>query len=427
MRTRVFLIYLIILPGFLHAQHHDLNYYLDQAIISSPLINQNKNENTIVALDLMQVKSILSKPEINVEANVLFAPIVSHDKNSNRFQWVTEGAENYTGYDLANTDGGQYQAFVSVKQPLLTGSKFKSLSNKSDIASRINENNIMLTEHELEQLVSYQYILCLKSKAQTENSSVILKELGNQLPIMQKLVESAIYKQTDYMLLQIELQNYEIEFKAFQADYRNNLYDLNLICGINDTTVVDIEDTNFELKQDTINHSQFLLSYKLDSLNIAANQAIFELKYKPQLDVFANAGLNAVYLPAFNRLGFSTGISFSWNIYDGNLRKMQRDKSTINLKTLDFEKNHFVKQNEIHKNKILNQIESLDQRVNLANDQLNNYYKLYDAYALELFQGEISVMDFKNLVKDIAAKNQESLLLKMEKEALINSYNYWNY
>jgi hypothetical protein len=52
----------------------------------------------------------------------------------------------------------------------------------------------------------------------------------------------------------------------------------------------------------------------VDSLNITADQSISDLKYKPQVNLFANAGLNAIYLPAFNRFGLSTGITFSWNI-----------------------------------------------------------------------------------------------------------------
>jgi hypothetical protein len=36
-------------------------------------------------------------------------------------------------------------------------------------------------------------------------------------------------------------------------------------------------------------------------------------------------------------------------------------------------------------------------------------------------------MDFKNLEKDFVAKKQERALLGLEKQALIISYNYWNY
>lgn len=411
----------------LNAQQKDLNFYLEQAKINSPLINKSKNENKVVTLDLQQIRSILSKPEINLVSGILFAPIVSHDNNSNRFEWVSNGATNYTGYDMALTDGGQYQASVSLKQPLLAGSKYQTYSNKAGISSQINNNNIELTIHELEQVVGYQYLLCIKSKKQTDNSLLLLNELDGQVEIMQKLVKNAIYKQTDLMLLQIEVQNYMAECKMYQSEYMTNLYDLNLICGINDTTKVDLPDMNLILNREKVISSKFSIAYKLDSLNIIADQAINELKYKPQLDLFANAGLNAVYMPAFNRLGFSTGLTLSWNIFDGRQRDIQRAKSNVNLQILEFEKKDFLTRNEIGKNNILNQILTLDQRIILNEQQMDNYNKLYNVYSIELSQGEASVMDFKNLLKDIAAKKQESLLLEMEKQYLINSYNYLNY
>jgi len=165
----------------LNAQQKDLNFYLEQAKINSPLINKSKNENKVVTLDLQQIRSILSKPEINLVSGILFAPIVSHDNNSNRFEWVSNGATNYTGYDMALTDGGQYQALVSLKQPLLAGSKYQTYSNKAGISSQINNNKIELTIHELEQVVGYQYLLCIKSKRQTDNSLLLLNELDDQV------------------------------------------------------------------------------------------------------------------------------------------------------------------------------------------------------------------------------------------------------
>ena len=81
----------------------------------------------------------------------------------------------------------------------------------------------------------------------------------------------------------------------------------------------------------------------------------------------------------------------------------------------------------MNKNKILNQITALVQRIILNEKQADQYASLYDAYSRELSQGEISVMDFKNLLKDIAAVKQEIILQKLEKQILINSYNYLNY
>jgi hypothetical protein len=110
------------------------------------------------------INSVLSKPEINIEASALFAPIISHDNSIYKFEFVSNGASNYTGYDMALTDGGQYQSVVSIKQPLFTSTSLKTYSNKADITRQMNENRISLTSHELEKIISHQYILCLKSK-----------------------------------------------------------------------------------------------------------------------------------------------------------------------------------------------------------------------------------------------------------------------
>jgi len=410
-----------------YAQVRDLNYFLEKARANSPLIQKNKNNIKILELDLQQTQRILKSPVLNLESNILFAPIITHTANSNQLNLVSNGSDSYSGYDLGITNGGQYQAFLSLKQPLLGQSSLKVYSNRSEILEKQNNNSTSLTIHEIEQLVSYQYILCVKSKMQIKNEEQLRAQLNDQLNVMQKLVNSAVYKNTDLLLLQIEKQNLEISNKAFEDDYAGNLYDLNLLCGINDSSKVNIEESDLQMRPELSSQSGFLTSYKLDSLVIMADQSISELKYKPQLSLFANAGLNAVYLPAFNRLGISAGLTFSWNLYDGNQRKLEREKSNVNINTLQFEKSHFISQQEINKNKIKSQINSLNNRTILIENQLKQYEKLYDAYQNELKQGLISVMDFKNLMKDITTKKQDFLLLKMEKQLLVNSYNYWNY
>jgi outer membrane protein TolC len=426
MRPLILLIFLIF-SDILSSQQPDLNYYLEKAKANSPLINQSRNQSLIADLDLIQIKAILSKPEINVEAGVLFAPIVSHDNSTNKFQLVSEGADKYTGYDLAATDGGQYQAVVSLRQNLFTASKYKSYSDMNDVSHRLNENTIALTVHETEQLVTYQYLLCLKSKTEKANSLIVLKAVEDQVTTMKKLVENGIYKQTDLILLQIEYQNYSADFKKFNADYRNNLYDLNLLCGLSDSSLVEIQDIDLQLKSGMNSGSQFLTSFKLDSLNVRTMLAIEELKYKPELSLFADAGMNAVYIPSFNRVGFSTGLTFKMNLFDGNQKKLMRDRAAISLRTIDFEKNNFRIKNDIYKNQTLSNIRSLDDRLKITEAQLEQYRILLDAYSKQLARGDVSILEYKNLIRDIVAKKQESLLIKMDIQMLINSYNYWNY
>lgn len=413
---------------FAKAQQHDLNYFLEQAKLNSPLLQRNRADNQLVKLDMQQTERILKSPVINLESNLLFAPIISHDNNIRRFEFTSPGASNYIGYDQAFTDGAQYQAHIALSQPLFTGSSLRAYKTKNEIATKINEDALNLNVHELEQLVGYQFIICRKSKFQLENTEALNADLEEQIVSMKKLVESAIFKYTDKMLMELELQNGLAQQKTNQEDFSNNLYDLYLLCGIKDSLNKNINWTDFKINNaTTIENSHFLNSFRLDSLNIVADQSITEIKYKPQLNLFANAGMDAVYLPALNRFGFSTGLNFSWNIYDGQQRKIEVDKSNVNLRTIAFEKDIFITQKQQNLNKIQSQIEGIEAQIRLSDNLLKKYNELYQAYQKQLAAAGISVMDFKTFVRDYTSKKQERSLLNMQKQILINTYNYWNY
>lgn len=423
----ILILFIAFVPLSVKAQVRDLAYYIGQAGQNSPLINRALTDSRISTLDLQQMNRILTNPEISFVSGVTLSPIISHDNNRNSFKLVSDGATDYTGHDLAVTDGGQYQALVSVRQPLLGGSKLKAYENKTNITQSISNNTIKLTLHELEQVVGYQYVLCLKAKQQAANSLILRNEMDDQADIMKKLVESAVYKQADLIILQIEAQNYEADYRSNIADYRTNIYDLNQLCGINDTNTVDLAETDFSITPRITGESDFITSYKLDSMNIIADQTISELKYKPQLDLFADAGLNSTYLPYLKRTGLSTGFTFTWNIFDGHQRELQRKKSALDIQSVEFEKQNYMTVNEMNRKKVLDQIKALDQRIAVGEKQVSQYDDLYHLYTKELAAGEVSVMDFKNMVRDMAVKKQEIIQLRLEKQLLINSYNYLNY
>ncbi len=404
-----------------------LVYYLQAAKTNSPLIHRAINDNKVVDLDLRQVKSILMQPQISLDAAVLLAPIISHDNGTNQFQLASNNATHYNGYDLAVTNGGQYQAMLSLQQPLFTKPSYHAYEQKASINREINDNSIRLTKHEIDQLVSHQYLLCVNSALQLHTSAQLMQDIASQLRIMKPLVANAIYKQTDEMLLQIEYQNYRDMVATQHANYVTNLYDLNALCGIHDTTVVELEPTHLQLNDLPVTQSVFTKSYTLDSTALTADLKINNLKYLPQVNLFANGGLNASYLPTLNRFGISAGISFSWMLYDGHQRKIQQERTRFGLQNISFDKQNFMTQQEMNKDKIIRQINALDVQLQNLQDQLKMYAKLVSAYELQLSHGNISVMDYKNLLKDVAAKQQEATLARIEKESLISSFNYWNY
>ncbi|MBK7700040.1 MAG: hypothetical protein IPJ39_15590 [Saprospiraceae bacterium] len=99
---------------------------------------------------------------------------------------------------------------------------------------------------------------------------------------------------------------------------------------------VRLDDAEITLNNKTF-ASNFLEKYRLDSLSLIAQLNVLELKYKPQLNLFANAGLNAVYAPTIpNRFGMSAGLSFTYNFYDGNQKLINRKKIQVLGTTVSF-------------------------------------------------------------------------------------------
>jgi outer membrane protein TolC len=81
----------------------------------------------------------------------------------------------------------------------------------------------------------------------------------------------------------------------------------------------------------------------------------------------------------------------------------------------------------VRKSKILAELNSITERLVLTEDQLKEYQKLLDLYKLELSRGQISVINYINVLKNMATTQRDFVLLQSNKQLLINLYNYWNW
>lgn len=405
---------------------NSLQHYIEVAEQNSPLLQKQENNKKIIDLDLKQFSAIYKSPNINLNSNAIFSPILSKDGNVNKLEWVSSGSTDYIGYDLGASNGGQYQALVSVDQPLFTHKYIAAHQNKADILQERNLNLAQLTKAELNQIVTHQYILCVQSQKQKENIQNTISVLHEQIQEMQHLVEAGIYKLIDLKLLEIELGNNQIEEERLNGLYLDNFNTLNLLCGITDSTIFDLEEINLHLDSPIQKPSLFTTKYKLDSLSIEAEQNIFNLQYLPQISAFGDAGLNAIYQPALNRIGFSVGIALKWNLFDGHQRTINDEKAIIQLSNIELDRKYFDSQNDIRKKNILSQIENLDKQLGLIDSQLSDYENLLELYKIEIKQSLISVLELKSLIRELSVKQRIKTNTIMAKEILINFYNYWN-
>jgi len=425
-KSVLILLSIIPLAHSLCAQNN-IEYYTKNAINNSPLINDNKNKIIANQFEVERLKAFYTKPQIGVVANFMFSPIITTDNGKTSFVSNAENATNYYGYDLAYSNGGTYQAMLNVTHPLFNGKRFETASEQLNIKAQTAQNNTILSKHDIEKIVTDQYILCLRDNKQIAFTEAMIKLIEDQKEILKKLVKSSVYKQSDLVLINIELQNFLAQRSSFRANYQRDLMDLNILCGINDTSVIQLQDIDIALSSE-VSNSMFLEKYRLDSLNLIAQQNTFELKYRPQIKAFANTGLNAVYAPTIpNRFGFSGGLSFAYNIFDGNQKALTKEKTKVLEQSISFYKSNFITQNTVRKSKIASELESYNNRISIAEQQLNDYELLLNNYKKEIISGQLSIFSYTTALKNMALVQRDYALLFSQMQSLINAYNYWNW
>ncbi len=425
--AKIFLTFaLLVSKNTLEAQ--DLSDYIDRAKINSPLIQDNKNQSEAAQLEAVRLRAFYTKSQISLTGSYLFAPVISRDNGQSKLDLNPAGTvENYSGYDLAASNGGVYQGLVNINQPVFNGVRYETAAEQIMIGAKINQNNIQLTAHDLEKFVTDQYILCLQDYRQTEYLNNLVRIIDEQKNKVSRLVENGIAKQSDLSLLNIEQMTQQAALNTFKATYRRDLMDLRVLCGISDTTYQVLSDINLQT-QEEVAASRFTERYRLDSLNLVAAQKVFELKYKPVVSLFANTGLNAVYAPTIpNRLGMSAGINFTMNLTDGKQRDISQQRTNVLMKSTYLYKTFFYSQNNVRKNRILAELKSVGERLLLAENQMREYQKLLEFYKQELIRGQISVINYITTLKNMAVTQRDFVTLKTNRELLVNLYNYWNW
>ena len=427
LKSIFFGLFLLTTTSVVHAQRA-LQDYLTAAQQNSPLIKDNQNLSKVNQLEVERLRAQFTKPVIGLNANYNFSPIIATDNNTT-IELNSKGSQKYYGYDLGLTNGGLYQGLVTVTQPLFYSERYKAYEEQANIYSQVNQNNIKLAVHDIEKYVIDQYILCLLDLQQSKYAEDMMNLLGQQKVIVQKLVAAALLKQSDQNLVNIEYGNFENLLMLNRANYRRNLMDLNILAGINDTSLVLLDTVYLTPRTDISSFSsQYLQRFRLDSLNLTATQKVFETRYKPQVNVFANSGLNAANISTLpRRFGVGGGVSLIWNFYDGKQKDITRRKTNLLLQSVNSYRDNFLAINDVRKNKFLAELNSYNERGALLQQQLKEYQSVIDSYRRELLSGQQSVINMINTIRNMGIVQRDYSLLQTNQLLLINAYNYWNW
>lgn len=421
MRERItLLIFLVSINLF---AQRNLEFYLNAAYRNNPAINEQQNliqiNNLQRDLDYAQNSGF----NMYLSANYLFVPYFNNSGGI-----ITSNPDaNAIGYDIGLTNGGLYSAQFNIEKNIFNGALNDVLSNQRNISENKIRNDVELLKRELRKQVTDQYLQTYLSYQLCKMTNELISYLNDQLKILGELVESGMAKQSEYLLLSVEIENQKITANDYLSQFKSNLYDLNSLSGIKDSSVVELDSISLELKN-TRTNSVLFKKFELDSLTIENQQRLFETKYQPQVSLFFNTGLNAVELNNIQRkFGLSAGINFALPIFDGNQRSITRQQTKVSIETINNYKTNFAILLDNQKNSALKKIESLENNLDNLSRQIESYNTVIKISERELRQGQLSMIEYLTILKNFADLKKNKITTEINYQLEINNYNYWNY
>lgn len=407
---------------FVKAQSsYDLDYFIEQAIQNNPALIENENQIKMAQIEQNRLSKEISGLKVYATADLLVAPYFNNQK------FIDTNPESQAiGYDPAVTNGGLYAGLIHASQPLFTHLTYNAYTKAQDATQSKQQANSTLLKAQLTRNITDQYIRVYKDQQLIAMNSQLQTVLNDQARIVKKLVSAGLLKQSDVALIELEKKNQQIELVNLSSQKTQDLIDLFTLCGITDSTHINLEPPTLS----TIERQQpqlFKASFKADSLSVVANQEIFNTRYQPQVNVYGDAGINAVQLNQIQRkAGFSVGLSLTLPLYDGHQRSLNQQKAEIAQNTIS--KYESVKDLEIDNNrsKYTQSIELLTQNIEALENQKQDYNILFAQFKTEIKIGQLSVIDYINSLKVYRLFQVKLINLKADLMMKKNALNYWS-
>ncbi len=414
-----------LLPFFCLAQYKNAAYFIGEGLKNNPALTENTNLQQFFNIQQEIIRAQTKKPQVNFTADYIFSPFFF---NNGRVISITPNpSPKAFGYDAALSNGGLYAGQLNVAIPIFNNALVKPLYEQNKIQSEISAVSRKQLEQDLKKAILDQYIITYQFKQQTDYLQKIIDQLESRKPFVTALVKQGLLQQNDYLLLDIQQTTSRNDLLQLQFAYTNGIGLLKNLTAIADTAIFELAPPEITL-QPSPGMYYYAQKFRLDSLNLAAQQNVFNLKYKTQLSAQGSTGIyssDIANLP--HNAGLNAGVHLVVPIYDGRQRKLNERQNSILLQNLQGYRNSaaLLQQNNLRNAK--QQIIQWQQTLTLLDQQIQKQELLLDIIKDKVIKGQVSVMDYINALQDYAITQKNKALATTNVLLYTNQYNYYNW
>ena len=425
MRYLAFLAFLLVPFTMIRAQDQTLEYFIARAQENAPVLKANNNLQKVGEL---QQKIILAQSkafQVNATSEVMVSPYF--DNKGRVIDITTNPSPTAYGYDVGITNGGLYSAQLNVTKNLFNQAAVHNLLFQNKIQGNAIALSSEETTHNLIRTITDTYVLAFQLQLQENYTQDLLNDLEKRLQVVEILVKRGVLMESDFLLLQLDIEGKKLELQQIRNNFQtisNQLYSLS---GLRAGSMARLSEPYFDSSEDPASFF-YEKKFENDSLLVVADQSLYENQYKPQLSAYANTGLNAVELQNLeHRVGVSAGLRLTVPIYDGRQRKYNALQSVLKRESLTYYKEHSKIQLENTLKNIRNQIKDLELNRLSIEKQLRQQEKILEIYKGKLVQGQVSIVDYLNVVQNYKYNVQTKLQMQTNRWLLQSQYNFMNW
>ena len=263
-------------PGLAVPEKNTLDYFIQHAVSNSPLLKDYESQLSSLSLD-SKIFLASIKPQVNGISNNSYAPVIGG--------W---------GYDNAITNGQQLSALVSASKTMLNKKSIASQLESLKIQSQSAMNSSKISEQDIKKAITDQYITVYGEQLQLDFYNRVDNMLLKEDSILKKLTQNNVYKQSDYLSFVVTRQQQLLNTSQLQVQYNYDFASLNYIAGITDTTITTLADPQvYTATVGDFESSLFYKQFELDSMKLLNDRAMVDVKYRPAINLFADAGYNS--------------------------------------------------------------------------------------------------------------------------------------
>ncbi|WP_316841749.1 TolC family protein [Pedobacter gandavensis] len=390
------------------ASGRDLDFFIQQGLNSSPVLNDYRNQQLSNRMDSLRWRAGY-RPQLSASSAGMYAPVV----------------KGY-GYDKTLTNGQSLEALLSLNYMLVGKDKINQQITQSKIHSDSLTYAANWSALDLKKNITDQYLNAYASQEQMVFNAEVYELLKKEEQLLKKLTRANTYKQSEYLTFLVTFQQQHLTWKQAEIQFKNDYAILNYLCGITDTARNQLKTPDIITSSPLI-AAFFNTRFKLDSLKNENDKRGVSLNYRPKTNIYVNGGYNSSFLlQPYKNFGTSVGFTLSIPIYDGHQKAIQLHQLNIQQETGAAYKAFFIRQHQQQLNLLWQQIRENQALYPQINEQIRFAKSLMEVDSQLLTTGDLRIADYIIAINNyLAAKN---LLRQTHINGfkLINQFNFWN-